>query len=57
MDVPALRYAKIIYHALMAAFYCAAIGLVWWGSNWKVALGVFLLAWAVNCETLRERMG
>ena len=34
----------------LTIFYGSGVALVWWGSSWKAALGVFILLWAANIE-------
>lgn len=35
---------------ILVIFYATAIGLIWWGASWRVALGAFILIWASNIE-------
>ena len=44
--------SRIIGKLLTAIFGMTAIALVWLGSNWKVALGIFLFGWFMNIENI-----
>lgn len=41
---------KIVRWAFQATMVLCGIGAVWIGSNWKVAIGVWMLIWAHNLE-------
>lgn len=43
---------KRLYNELCVWLGYAGIAVVWWGSNWKVALGVFLAMGAHSALTI-----
>jgi hypothetical protein len=32
----------------------SGVALIWWGSTWKTALGVFLFGWGLRLEDNRD---
>lgn len=41
----------LIKWAIVSILYISALGLIWWGTSWKTALGAFILIWASNLES------